>query len=387
MPDKLAPAAPADPNWTHFLFLPSAAMLRVVIIVTAAAALWLGLRWAVRRVLGRHWSEHHVDIVQQLISYGVWGLALVLTLHSLDFDLVTLSTSPGAKTLVRLAFVGLMASILAPLARRGTVAMVGDRLSPQQAVLSRRAVTYFVWGLAFTTALSELGYPLRVLLGTAGFAGIALTYSGQTSLSNIITGLFLIAEQPFVIGDSITVAGVTGEVLSIDLLSVKLRTADNTFVRIPNEAVLRGTVTNMSHYPIRRLDIAVSVGYREQIDKVQRVLFEVAKHNPLGLEDPKPIFMFVGYGDSGIDVQFAVWGRKETFLDLKNSMYDGIKRAFDRNNIEIPFPHRAMVPGGGQGSLPMRLVSEHAEVPASRPGPAALLPKEEAPLEPDQLRS
>lgn len=395
MPDSLIPSAPTastlpvDPSWTHFLFTPSAAMLRVSAIVVAAAVAWPAVRWAIRRILARHWSEHHVEVAQQLAFYAVWGSATLLTLYSLGIDIVTLSTSPGARSLVRLGFIALMASVLAPLARRGVVAAVGQRLSAQQAVLSRRAVTYLVWGLAFTTALSELGYPLGFLLGTAGFAGIALTYSGQTSLSNIITGLFLIAEQPFVIGDTITVAGVTGEVLSIDLLSVKLRTADNTFVRIPNESVLRGTVTNMSHYPIRRLDIPVSVGYRESIEKVQRVLFEVASHNPLGLEDPKPIFMLVGYGDSGIDVQFAVWGRKESFLELKNSMYDGIKRAFDRHGIEIPYPHRAMVSGAGQGAVPVRVLPAEGSTQTA-PG-AALAPparaEEETPLEPDQLRS
>ena len=361
MLETLSESFRSDPSWTSVIFTPSAALLRCGLIVVAATVLSGLLRWACQRGLGPRYSPHHVDLARQVVAYGVWGSATLLGMREFGFDLRTLSTSARSLALMRVAFILFVASVLAPLARRGLVGVAGRRWSPQQAVLSRRAATYLVWGLASLTALSELGFDLRYLLGTAGFAGIALTYSGQTSLSNIITGLFLIAEQPFVIGDTITVNGITGEVLSVDLLSIKLRTADNLFVRLPNESVLRNTVTNVSHFPIRRLDITLQVGYGESMGRVQQALFEIAAKNPLGLEDPKPIFQFVGFGDSGVNLQFSVWGRKETFLDLKNSMHATIKEVFAQRNIEIPYPYRALVPGAGQQALPVALPGQARE--------------------------
>jgi small-conductance mechanosensitive channel len=239
--------------------------------------------------------------------------------------------------------------------RRAVVRLIGTHWSRQQVVVSRRVITYFVWGVAGTTALREVGFELSILLGAAGAVTFALGYASQKSISQLITGLFIIAEQPFVIGDTITVAGVTGEVLSIDLLSIKLRTGDNLFVRVPNEILLNGPVINNSHYTIRRLDIDLGVSYREDISRVSRVLFEVADKNPLCLEEPRPLFIFGGYGESSLKMQFCVWGRSAVFLDLKNSMYESIKKAFDAHGIEMPYPHRALVPGAGRDTLSLDL--------------------------------
>jgi small-conductance mechanosensitive channel len=129
--------------------------------------------------------------------------------------------------------------------------------------------------------------------------------------------------------------------------------------------LLNGPVTNASHYAIRRLDIDLGVSYREDISRVSRILYEVASKNPLVLEEPKPLFMFNGYGESALKMQFCVWGRREVLLDMKNSMYEGIKQAFDAQGIEMPYPHRALVAGAGSDSLAVNIA--RAEAPAQEP--------------------
>ena len=148
-----------------------------------------------------------------------------------------------------------------------------------------------------------------------------------------------------------------GEVLSIDLLSVKLRTFDNLFVRIPNETLIKSEVTTLTRFPIRRADLPIGIAYKEDIERVQKILMAVADANPLCLEEPKPLFILLGFGDSSINLQFSVWAKRENFLELKNSIQIEIKRAFDREGVEIPFPHRTIYAGSASDPIPITLVN------------------------------
>ena len=229
------------------------------------------------------------------------------------------------------------------------------RLHPQHLLLIRRGLSYLVVVLAVAWALRELGFELGTLLGAAGLLTVALGFASQTSVSNVISGLFLIGERPFVVGDIINVGDTTGEVVSVDLLSVKLRTYDNLMVRIPNESMLKSNVTNLTQYPIRRADLQIGVAYKESIPRVREILMSVADKNPLCLEEPKPLFIFRGYGASSLDMQFSVWAKRESWLDMRNAVYEEIKQAFDDHGVEIPFPHVSVYAGSVTDPLPIRI--------------------------------
>jgi small-conductance mechanosensitive channel len=217
----------------------------------------------------------------------------------------------------------------------------------------------------------ELGFDLSVLLGAAGILTVAIGFASQTSASNVISGLFLLGERPFAVGDVIRVGGTTGEVLSVDLLSVKLRTFDNLFVRIPNETMIKSEVTNLRRFAIRRVDLQVGVAYKEDLREVREVLLEVANRNPLCLEEPAPLIIFQGYGDSSINHQFSVWAKTENFLELRNSIPVEIKEAFDEHGIEIPFPHRTLYTGSETDPFPVRSTNGPPDAPsASSDAPA-----------------
>ncbi len=231
-------------------------------------------------------------------------------------------------------------------------------LQSQSRLLVRRFLTGFIIIVTATWALSLAGVDVSVLLGTAGFLTIAVGFAAQTSISNLISGVFLMAERPFKIDDVIDVGGTRGEVIVIDLMSVKLRTFDNLLVRIPNETMLKANVTNLTHFEIRRYDLKVGVAYKENLEKVRAVLMGVANANLLCLRDPKPLVIFLGFGDSSVDLQFSVWAKRESFLDLRNSIAEDVKRAFDDADIEIPFPHRTLYAGSATAPLPIRLDSK-----------------------------
>jgi small-conductance mechanosensitive channel len=242
--------------------------------------------------------------------------------------------------ILKAALLLLAGFIVAGMASRAVGRFFSKNFSQHHIVLFKRLVYWLILALFVASALKQLGFSLSVLLGAAGVLSVALGFASQTSASNLISGLFLIGEQPFKLGDTIKVGNTTGEVLSIDLLSVKLRTFDNLFVRIPNETLIKSEVTNLTRFPIRRFDLLLGVAYKEQIATVRKVLLEVADNNPLCLDEPAPMFLFLGFGDSALNIQFSVWSKRENFRDLRNSLQEEVKLAFDAAGIEIPFPQR-----------------------------------------------
>ncbi|WP_292439875.1 mechanosensitive ion channel family protein [Methylophaga sp.] len=251
--------------------------------------------------------------------------------------------------------------ILARMASRGVRQWSKHRFDMHQQLLMGRIATYLVLLVFVMMGLNAIGFNLGVLIGAAGILSVAIGFASQTSASNIISGLFLVAERPFSVGDLIRVGTTTGEVLSIDLLSVKLRTFDNLFVRIPNETLIKSEVTTLTRFPIRRIDLAIGVAYKEDIKKVRKVLERVAQANPLCLDEPKPIFVFLGFGESSLDMQFSVWVKREKFIDLKNSIHEEIKEAFDAEGIEIPFPHRSLYTGSVTEPFPVRVMTDNEQ--------------------------
>lgn len=244
--------------------------------------------------------------------------------------------------------------LLARVVSRAAGRVLGLRLDLHQTTILRRVIFYIIVGLAIASALHQLGFRLGVLLGAAGILTVAIGFASQTSASNLISGLFLIAERPFQIGDFIQVGNeAIGEVLAIDLLSVKLRTRDNLFVRVPNETLVKAQVTNYSRFPIRRYDLMLGVAYKEDLDRVRDALQVVADANPLCLEEPRPQIFFQGFGSSSVDLQFSVWALRENFLDLRNSLPLEIKKEFDARGIEIPFPHLSLYAGSGTRPFPV----------------------------------
>jgi small-conductance mechanosensitive channel len=97
--------------------------------------------------------------------------------------------------------------------------------------------------------------------------------------------------------------------------------------------------------------MTVGVAYKQDLSEVERVLREVADKNALCLQEPKPLFLVLGYGHSAVDLQFSFWSTRENFIQVRNTMHDEVLRAFATHGIEIPFPHRTLTPGGDAGGL------------------------------------
>lgn len=267
-------------------------------------------------------------------------------------------TTERVLAFARAAITVLIGLFIAQLVSRGIAKLVGKQASPQQTMLAKRLSFYVIVSLVAISVLGQLGFNLGVLLGAAGILTVAIGFAAQTSASNLISGLFLMAERPFVVGDWIKVEDAYGVVLSIDLLAVKIRLFDNSLVRIPNESIIKNRITNLTPFPIRRLDLEIGVAYKEDMEKVRGLLVEIADRIPEVLDDPKPQFLYDGYGDSALEFRFCVWTTVDNLVSLRNNIRIEIKDVFDREGIEIPFPHRSLYTGSVTEPFPVRLVGE-----------------------------
>jgi small-conductance mechanosensitive channel len=211
------------------------------------------------------------------------------------------------------------------------------RITEQRAFMVRKGIKYTGMALAILFVFKNLGVDMSAILGAAGVAGIVFGFAAQTSMSSLISGFFLLSEKPFQVGDAIKVDDISGVVLSVDLLSVKIRTYDNLFVRIPNETIIKSNLTTVTRFPIRRLDLSFTVAYKEDLERVQKLLLELAKKNIYALDNPAPFFGIDKFDSSGIALIFCLWFEKNNFWNLKNSIIIAIKKAFEEEHIEIPY--------------------------------------------------
>ena len=244
-----------------------------------------------------------------------------------------------------LCFIGFL---IARLVSNTFIRTVGNRLNAHQRLLWRRGIFYFIFLLFIMTSLREAGFKLSVFLGAAGILTVALGFASQTSATNLISGLFLIGEGSFEVGDTIQITlirgqTIEGQVISIDLLSVKLLTLDNVYIRLPNEQLIRTPVMNLSKYPIRRIPITLAINFHEDIIKVRQVLLDVAAKYPLVMDDPKATVTVTAFRESSIELLFAVWCRQENALKVRDEMQERVRNGFLENQIEIPVPKMGLI--------------------------------------------
>ncbi|QIA07977.1 mechanosensitive ion channel family protein [Draconibacterium halophilum] len=234
-------------------------------------------------------------------------------------------------------------------------------LSQQRKMIIQRLVYYSGFLLLAFIIIAQLKINLAPFFGAAGVIGLIIGVASQTSIGNIVSGFFLVGEKSFEIGDVIKVGDKAGIVFSVDLLSIKIRTFDNQLLRIPNQTIISTELINVTRFPIRRLDFAVSVAYKEDLGKVKNVLEEVAKANPLSLDEPEPLIVFKDFSASGIDILLGVWFEKPNYLKVKNSIFQEIKARFDAEDIEIPFPHVTLYSGEATKPFPVMNTKQGTE--------------------------
>lgn len=209
-------------------------------------------------------------------------------------------------------------------------------LSRHHVMLISRAVFYALFIMFFVSGLQHLGFNLSVLLGAAGVFTVGISFASQTAASNLISGIFLLFERPFKVGDSIEINNVSGVVESIDLLSTKLRSSDNKLIRIPNETMIKSEITNLNFYNIRRIDLIINISYHVDIDNVKTLLIKIASLNSLVLKEPLPNVMIQNFADLALELKLMAWVKTCDVTAVKARLQEEIKKQFEKEGIDMP---------------------------------------------------
>ncbi|MEK7685172.1 MAG: mechanosensitive ion channel domain-containing protein [Verrucomicrobiota bacterium] len=229
------------------------------------------------------------------------------------------------------------------------------RLDPPLQYTVSRIVGYVFIVFGFYVALLIVGIDLSSLAVIAGAVGLGLGFGLQNIISNFVSGLIILAERPITIGDRIEVGNVVGQVTKISLRSTTVVTNDNITIIVPNSDFISSRVINWSHGDPRvRLRLPVGVAYGTNLELLQRVLLEVARDHPKVLRQPEPALLFIGFGESALDFELAVWTSEMTFAPrrFRSELYFAIEKKLRENNIQIPFPQRDLHLRSGTFVLP-----------------------------------
>ena len=205
-------------------------------------------------------------------------------------------------------------------------------------ILIRKVVWYLGSALIIVIALSQIGYNITTLIGAAGVFGIAIGLASQTSLSNIISGIFLLSEVAFKHNDILEVGDIKGRVDSIDLISIKLRTVDNRLVRVPNEHLIKTIFVNESFYTTRRFDCVVMLHNTVNISHAISVIDGVVKNNNYALKQPESYIALEKVEEKGLRLIVGVWAQQDNYIALKKSLLQQIKERFETENIPFSYP-------------------------------------------------
>ena len=199
--------------------------------------------------------------------------------------------------------------------------------------------------LLFVMVITQVGVETSSLIAMLGAAGLALGLALQGSLSNFAGGILILIFKPFKIGDFISAQGSEGTVKQITVFNTKLNTFGNQEVIIPNGNLSNDKITNFSSEGTRRENLIIGIAYSSNIQKAREIILGLcAQDENIMTEEGKEAQVVVTeLADSSVNLAVRYWASADNFWPTRFKMIEEIKIAFDREGIEIPFPHRVMI--------------------------------------------
>lgn len=194
------------------------------------------------------------------------------------------------------------------------------------------------WALLIMIVLQRLSINIAPLIAGLGVTGFILGFAFQESLGNLAAGMMIAINQPFKVGDYVTVGGIEGSVQELNMMAATLTTADFKKVMVPNKVIWGTPITNYTAMDRRRVEIAVGIAYGADIGKAKRIAMEVLRANPLVMREPEPIAEVLALGDSAVNLVLRPWAKPEDYWTVFFAVNQAIKEAYEQNGVDIPFP-------------------------------------------------
>jgi small conductance mechanosensitive channel len=203
------------------------------------------------------------------------------------------------------------------------------------------------WGLIIlvaVTALQQVNFNLTAFVAGLGIAGFTIGFALKDISANFISGLLLLLQKPFAIGDVVQIDEFRGRVTDVSLRATEIETMDGHNLILPNETVYMSPILNYSRSRLSRIAVDVGVAYDTDLEHAEEVALSTVSALPLVLKDPEPSVTFHTFGDSSINFTIFYWIDNQTtsLFQASDLAVPALKRAFEEANIEIPFPVRTV---------------------------------------------
>ena len=202
-----------------------------------------------------------------------------------------------------------------------------------------RLLTYAMYFIIITIVLHEFGINVTGLVGAAGVVGVALGFASQTTMSNIIGGLFIMLTRPFDLNDLVSINQVEGRIKELSLFATTIRTLDNKIVRIPNEQIIKSNIINVSKEPFRGFQTTIDLAPEADIHKAMQIVEELSKSLDYLLSEPKPFCAVLEITGTYSRITFRVWAKQEMWLATRRKFLIDAKEAFEKNGIKLATVH------------------------------------------------
>lgn len=246
----------------------------------------------------------------------------------------------GLRLVVAIAilFVGRWAAKMAKRLSRQGMSRAG--IDPTITSFASNVAHYGVLAIVLLIVLGHLGIETTSLIAILGTAGLAVGLALQGSLANFAAGMLIILFRPFQVGDWVKTGDISGIVEEIHLFTTVILTLDNRTVIIPNNQLTDNAIINYSTQGNIRVDLEVGISYNSDIDQAKAVVQSVLAANEKVLTTPPPMVGVIALADSSINLAVRPWTKVENYWDVYFATLENVKKQFDREGIQIPFPQR-----------------------------------------------
>ncbi len=214
------------------------------------------------------------------------------------------------------------------------------RFDPTVANFLSNLVKYALWALVLVTVLAQFGVETTSILAALGGMALAIGLALQGTLSNVASGIMILVQKPFKVGEAIAVGSITAVVENIGLFTTELKQFDGLFVMIPNAELWNKPIVNFHRHATRRFELVVGIAYGDSMELARRELLALAEADERVLADPAPAAFVNSLDDSSVGIGLRVWCATGDYLGLSWDLTEAAKARFDAVGISIPFPQR-----------------------------------------------
>ena len=216
--------------------------------------------------------------------------------------------------------------------------MISRKIDATVADFLSALVRYGIIAFTLIAALGRVGVQTAAGIAVLGAAGLAVGLALQGSLANLAAGVLLVMFRPFRAGEYVDLGGVAGTVLSVQIFSTTMRTADGKIIVIPNGKIIAGNIINFSREPVRRNEFIIGVAYDSDIDQVKQILTNIIQSEDRILKDREMTVRLNELGASSINFVVRVWSNSGDLQNVYWDVLERIKREFDAAGISFPYP-------------------------------------------------